>query len=104
MAARIEATRLFLYKGCWQLDREHETKCEVASPFLIDAANFYIKDMMVQVCQIAAEVLSGFGATTEQPLEAFVLRTFGSYHVRCTPVFNLLKAATNIDRFVPTGD
>ena len=58
---------------------------------------------MVRIGQLAAEVLGGLGATGEAPLEAFLNRTFGTYHGQGTPSFRYYKAARQVDDFVPTG-
>jgi alkylation response protein AidB-like acyl-CoA dehydrogenase len=106
MAITIEAARLLCYSGCQRLDQQYntgDTQGTAGMSFVIDTTRFYVIQAMVRVCQIAAEVLAGFGATSEAPLEAFLLRTYGFYHAEGTPLFRLYKAVRQIDNFVPTG-
>lgn len=103
MATIIETARLLCYKASWQLAKEQRETGVVGSPFLANCANFYVKHALVRVCQIAAEILAGVGGTIEQPLDALVRMTFGTYHGGGTPGFMLVKAAKQIDDFVPTG-
>jgi alkylation response protein AidB-like acyl-CoA dehydrogenase len=106
MAITIEAARLLCYRGCARLDQQHctgEAERSGGMSFVVDTTRFYVIQAMVRVCQIAAEVLSGFGATGEAPLESFLLRIYGFYHAEATPFFRLYKAARRVDDFVPTG-
>ena len=106
MAVTIEAARLLCYRGCCQLDDLYKTEDKKGIsgiPFVVDTTRFYVLHAMVKVCQLAAEVLSAAGSTSEAPLEAFILRTYGMYHGEGTPIFRLHKAARTIDDFVPTG-
>jgi alkylation response protein AidB-like acyl-CoA dehydrogenase len=106
MAVTIEAARLLCYSGCARLDRQYDkadAQGTAGMSVVIDTTRFYVIQAMVRICQLAAEVLSGFGATSEAPLEAFLLRTYGFYHAEATPLFRLYKAARQVDDFIPTG-
>ena len=106
MAIIIEAARLLCLSGCWRLDQQHNAGGEQGAAgmsFVIDTTRSYVLQAMVRIGQLATEVLGGLGATGEAPLEAFLDRTFGTYHGQGTPSFRYYMAARQVDDFVPTG-
>ncbi|MDD5700956.1 MAG: acyl-CoA/acyl-ACP dehydrogenase [Dehalococcoidales bacterium] len=106
MAITIEAARILCYRGCQMLDDEYKKGSTEPNPscsFMVDTIRAYVINATVKICTLAAEVLAGLGSTSEAPLEAFILRAFGSYHAEGTPIFRLYRAAKQIDSFVPTG-
>jgi butyryl-CoA dehydrogenase len=105
MAITIETARLLCYSGCQRLDDIYNAggQDNTGTSFLLEATRGYVINVMVRICQLAAEVLSGIGGTGDAPLEAFLLRTYGMYHGEATPLFRLFRAATKAHTFVPTG-
>ena len=105
MAITIETARLLCYNGCQRLDDQYNAdgKENTGTPFLLEATRGYVINAMVRICQMAAEVLSGIGATGDAPLEAFLLRTYGMFHGEATPLYRLFRAAGKAHTFVPTG-
>jgi alkylation response protein AidB-like acyl-CoA dehydrogenase len=66
MATKLEAARLLVYKGAWQVDRDGR-----ADPKLSSMAKWYPARVAVEVCDEAIEILGGHGYMLENEVEMF---------------------------------
>lgn len=63
MAMKIEAARLLVQKGCWQLENN------LPSSQLSSFAKCFAADVCMEVTTDAVQILGGYGYTREYPVE-----------------------------------
>ncbi len=88
MATRLDAARFLTYKAAWLFDRGEDNAREAAE------AKWFAADVAMQSAIECAQVLGGYGFTTEMPAEKLI---------RDAKIYQIYEGATEIQKMIIVG-
>jgi acyl-CoA dehydrogenase len=88
MMTRLDAARALTYKAAWLFDRGRDNAREAAE------AKWFAADVAMQAAVECAQVLGGYGFTTEMPAEKLI---------RDAKIYQIYEGATEIQKMIIVG-
>jgi alkylation response protein AidB-like acyl-CoA dehydrogenase len=88
MATRLDAARYLTYKAAWLFDRGDDNAREAAE------AKWFAADVAMQAAVECAQVLGGYGFTTEMPAEKLI---------RDAKIYQIYEGASEIQKMIIVG-
>jgi len=88
MATRLDAAKYLTYRAAWLFDRGEDNAREAAE------AKWFAADVAMQAAIECAQVLGGYGFTTEMPAEKLI---------RDAKIYQIYEGATEIQKMIIVG-